>query len=104
MKKFDHRDFLIKNGIFWIVLLLLADLSLNPIFSVSVDALKEPMQNLKKEMFGGWMFAVKIAACVTGAAFSVFKQSLSPLGVGGAIGAGIHFFDKWIGDGSTALI
>jgi hypothetical protein len=53
---------------------------------------------------GRGIVAVKIAAVATGSAFAVMKQSLTPFGVGAGITAGIHFFDKFIGDGSGALI
>ena len=71
--------------------------------AISVDSLRAPMQDLKKEVFS-WMFAVKIASAAVGGAFALAKQSLTPFGVGAGIAAGIHFFDKWIGDGSAALI
>ena len=71
--------------------------------AISVESIKAPMQDLKKEVFS-WMFAVKIASAAVGGAFALAKQSLTPFGVGAGIAAGIHFFDKWIGDGSAALI
>lgn len=71
--------------------------------AVSVDALRAPMQNLKTEVFS-WLFAIKIAAAAVGGAFSLMQQSLTPFGVGAGIAAGIHFFDKYIGDGSAMLI
>ena len=73
------------------------------LLAISVDALKTPMKDLKNDAFS-WLFAVKIAAVATGSAFAVMKQSLTPFGVGAGITAGIHFFDKFIGDGSGALI
>ncbi|MBP9752192.1 MAG: hypothetical protein KBD31_00050 [Proteobacteria bacterium] len=72
-------------------------------FGISVDSLKAPMQELKKEAFS-WMFAVKVAAGVVGAAFSVARQSVTPFGIGAGVVAGIHFFDKYIGDGSSMLL
>ena len=71
--------------------------------AISVDALKVPMQNLKTEVFS-WLFAIKVAAAAVGGAFSLVQQSLTPFGVGAGIAAGIHFFDKYIGDGSAILI
>lgn len=72
-------------------------------FGISVDSLKSPMQDLKKEAFS-WMFAVKVAAGVMGAALSVARQSVTPFGIGAGVVAGIHFFDKFIGDGSSMLL
>lgn len=72
-------------------------------FGISVESLKAPMQELKKEAFS-WMFAVKVAAGVVGAAFSVARQSVTPFGIGAGVVAGIHFFDKYIGDGSSILL
>ena len=71
--------------------------------AISLDALKTPMTELKKEVFS-WMFGVKIAAVAVGSAFAVMKQSLVPFGVGAGITAGIHFFDKLIGEASAVLI
>lgn len=73
------------------------------VFGISVQDLKAPMQDLKNEAFS-WMFAVKIAAGVVGAAFSVARQSVTPFGIGAGVVAGIHFFDKYIGDGSSLLL
>lgn len=71
--------------------------------AISVAELKEPMQNLKKEVFT-WLFAIKIAAAAVGGAFSLMQQSLTPFGIGAGIAAGIHFFDKYIGDGGGMLL
>lgn len=73
------------------------------LYAVNVDSLKEPMKNLKTEVFG-WLFAIKVAAAAVGGAFALAQQSLTPFGVGAGIAAGIHFFDKYIGDGSSMLI
>lgn len=72
--------------------------------AVTVDSLKSPITSLKEEIFGGWMTVGKIGACAAGIVFSIAKQSLGPLGIGCGIGIGGHFYDKWIGDGSAALI
>ncbi len=71
--------------------------------AIPVEALKAPMQDLKKEIFS-WMMAVKIAAVAVGGIVSVAKQSVMPLGIGAGITAGIHFFDKVIGDASGAIL
>lgn len=71
--------------------------------AISVNELKTPMQDLKKEVFS-WLFAIKIAAAAVGGAFSLVQQSLTPFGVGAGIAAGIHFFDKYIGDGSSMML
>lgn len=65
--------------------------------------LKAPMQNLKTEVFN-WLFAIKVASAAVGGAFALAQQSLTPFGVGAGIAAGIHFFDKYIGDGSAMVI
>lgn len=72
-------------------------------FAISVESLRAPMGELKSEVFS-WLFAVKIAAVAVGSTFAVVKQSITPFGVGAAIGMGIHFFDKHIGDAAGALI
>ncbi len=71
--------------------------------AISVGELKVPMKELKEEVFS-WLFAIKVAAAAVGGAFSLVQQSLTPFGVGAGIAAGIHFFDKYIGDGSTMLL
>lgn len=77
---------------------------INPAEAITVDSLKAPMQDLKKEMFDGWMWGAKAIAGVVGAGFAMAKQSLAPFGIGIGTAAGIHFWDKYIGDGSGALI
>jgi len=85
------------------ICLLILFSSFNECNALSIEALKVPMGDLKKEVFS-WMFAVKIAAVAVGGAFAVVKQSVVPFGVGAGITAGIHFFDKFIGDASGVLI
>jgi hypothetical protein len=75
----------------------------NGAFAIPVEALRAPMGELKSEVFS-WLFAVKIAAVAVGSAFAVAKQSVTPFGVGAAIGVGIHFFNSYIGDGAAALM
>ncbi len=71
--------------------------------AIESESLRAPLQGVKKEIFS-YMFVIKIAAVVVGAAFSIMKQVLSPLGIGAGVFIGIQFFDHLIGDGSTALI
>ena len=71
--------------------------------AIPTDALKVPLQTVKKEVWS-YMFAVKAAAVVVGAAFALIKQSLAPFGIGAGIFGGIQFFDTVLGDGSAALI
>lgn len=73
------------------------------LLAIPVEALKAPMQDLKKEIFS-WMMAVKIIAVAVGAVVSVAKQSIMPFGIGAGITTGIHFFDKILGDASGALL
>lgn len=72
--------------------------------AVTVESLKAPIQDLRKEVFGGWMFVVKMISIVFGAIMVIVKQSIVPFGIGAGGAAGIHFGDKWLGDGSAALI
>lgn len=93
------------KGILCAGVVVLASMALIDVsHAITVDSLKAPIVELKKEMFDGWMFVAKIAACVAGVGFTIAKQSLAPFGVGGAVGAGIHFWDKWLGDGSGAIV
>ena len=95
--RYDSTPFLM------FLVLILISLGISDVYAITVDTLRAPMQDLKKEVFS-WMFAVKIASAAVGGVFALAKQSLTPFGVGGGIAAGIHFFDKWIGDGAGALI
>jgi hypothetical protein len=71
--------------------------------AVPLDTLREPMKAMKKEVWS-YMYVVKVAAALVGGVMSVVQQNLMPMGVGGGIAAGIHFFDEVIGDGAAALI
>ena len=71
--------------------------------AIPLDTLREPMKAMKKEVWS-YMYVIKVAATVVGGIFSVVQQSLTPLGIGAGITAGITFFDGVVGDGSTALI
>ena len=66
--------------------------------------LRVPMQALKTTIFGGWLWGVKVIAVAVGSAFAVAHQSITPFGIGAGIGAGIHFFDAYLGDGGAILI
>ena len=80
------------KGILCAGVVVLASIALiDPSYAVKVDSLKVPIADLKKEMFDGWMWIAKIGACVAGVGFTIFKQTLTPFAMGGAIGAGIHF-------------
>ena len=70
--------------------------------AVPLDSLRAPMAAMKNEVWS-YMYVVKIAAAIMGGVMSVVQQNLMPLGIGGGIAAGIHFFDGVIGDGSAAL-
>ena len=71
--------------------------------AVPLDTLREPMKAMKKEVWS-YMFAIKVGAAIVGAIGSAIQSSLTPLGIGAGITAGIHFFDGVIGDGAAALI
>ncbi|MEI8295776.1 MAG: hypothetical protein WCG04_04560 [Alphaproteobacteria bacterium] len=69
-----------------------------------VQDLRAPMQALKADVFTGWLWGVKIIAVAVGSAFAIAHQSITPFGIGAGIGAGIHFFDAYIGNGDAILI
>jgi len=71
--------------------------------AVPLDTLRAPMTAMKNEVWS-YMFAIKVGAAIVGAIGSAVQSSLTPLGIGAGIAAGIHFFDGVIGDGSAALI
>ena len=98
-----HHDTYATWGYVACYTLLAFYLTSHELHAISVNELKAPMANLKTEVFS-WLFAIKVAAAAVGGAFSLVQQSLTPFGVGAGIAAGIHFFDKYIGDGSTMLL
>lgn len=75
-----------------------------PVFAVTVEKLQEPIKELKKELFGGWMVAVKIISAAVGLIISIFRLSLLPFGVGAGLSVGIHFIDKWLGTGADGAL
>ena len=80
-------------------------LLLDPSLAMTVDTLKAPLEEVRKELFGTWMMAVKVGAGVSGIVFSVARGSLIPLGIGVGLSAGIYLYDKYLEkDISTALI
>lgn len=85
---------------FSIGLSILAD----PSWAVTVASLQNPIQELKIELFGGWMMAIKIIAAAIGIVISVFRTSLLPFGIGAGLSVGIHFFDRWLGTGAAGAL
>ncbi len=79
-------------------------LVLDPSFAVTVDALQEPIRQLKQEIFGGWMMAVKIGAAAAGIVLSAFRGSFAPFGIGAGLSMGIHLYDKYLGDGAAGAL
>ena len=88
--------FLLMIGAFFVICLFT-----DPTWAVTVEKLQEPIKDLKKEIFGGWMVALQICAAAMGILLSIFRGSLAPFGIGGGITMGIHFLDKYLGDGSS---
>ena len=79
-------------------------LILDPSFAVTVNALREPIQQLKTDIFGGWMMAVKIGAAAAGIVLSAFRGSFAPFGIGAGLSMGIHLYDKYLGDGTSGAL
>lgn len=75
-----------------------------PAFAVTIEKLQEPIKELKKEIFGGWMMAVKIISAAVGLIISIFRLSLMPFGIGAGLSVGIHFIDKWLGTGADGAL
>lgn len=76
----------------------------NPACAVMIDSLQEPIKALKTEIFGGWMMVVKICAATSGIVLSAFRGSLAPFGIGAGLSAGIHLYDKYLGDGAAGAL
>jgi hypothetical protein len=91
--------------LFFFLFVVLTALWISPDFcyAVSTEALRETMRDAKSETFS-WMFLVKVAAAAIGSAVAVFKQSPAPFGLGIGTTIAIHMWDKYLGDGMSALI
>ncbi len=76
----------------------------NPTWAITVTELMEPIKQLKTEIFGGWMMVVKICAATAGIVMSAFRGSLTPFGIGAGLSAGIHLYDKYLGDGAAGAL
>ena len=87
-----------------LVIFLLFLIATDPTWAVLVEGLAEPIKELKKEIFGGWMMVVKICAATAGIVMSAFRGSLTPFGIGAGLSAGIHLYDKYLGDGAAGAL
>jgi hypothetical protein len=76
----------------------------DPALAVTVEKLQEPLQDLKKTIFSGWMMAVKICAAAAGIVLSAFKGSLAPFGIGAGLSMGIHLYDQYLGNGADGAL
>jgi len=76
----------------------------DPTWAVTIESLQEPIKNLKTEIFSGWMMVVKICAATAGIVLSAFRGSLAPFGIGARLSAGIHLYDKYLGDGAAGAL
>lgn len=74
-------------------------------FGVQIEGLTDPVKKLKGDIFSGWMVPVKVLGVAAAGAFSFFKQSLTPFGIGVGTVLGISFFDAYLeGAANGALI
>lgn len=76
----------------------------DPTLAVTVESLQEPIRSLKTEIFSGWMMVVKICAATAGIVLSAFRGSLAPFGIGAGLSAGIHLYDRYLGDGAAGAL
>ena len=84
--------------------LLITVVMISPSFGVTVDALKEPIKNLKMNIFGGWMMPVQIVGMAASIVFAYMKQSLVPVGMGVGGVVSLNFFDGYLGDGAAGAV
>lgn len=104
MQRFKNSDYNQRKIYVLVGAFLGCSLILDPSFAVTVDALQEPIKQLKQEIFGGWMMAVKIGAAAAGIVLSAFRGSLAPFGIGAGLSMGIHLYDKYLGDGAAGAL
>ena len=86
------------------LIFLLFSIATDPTWAVTVDELIAPINNLKAEIFGGWMMVVKICAATAGIVLSAFRGSLVPFGIGAGLSAGIHLYDSYLGDAAAGAL
>jgi hypothetical protein len=72
-----------------------------PTFGITVKELRDPIKNLRDDLFGGWMWVAKIGAAVGGCVMAVYQRDVVPLATGAAVGLGIHFYDAYFKDSAT---
>lgn len=87
-----------------VVSILIVCVMTAPTFGVTVETLKQPIKDLKHDIFGGWMWIAKIGAAVGGCVMAVYQRDIIPLATGAAVGLGIHFYDGYFSDVNGALI
>lgn len=88
----------IKNYFFALLIFILFLIATDPTWAVTVNELIQPIQDLKSEIFNGWMTVVKICAAASGIIMSAFRGSLVPFGIGAGLSAGIHLYDSYLTD------
>ena len=84
--------------------LLITIVMISPSFGVTVEALKDPIKNLKTNIFNGWMMPVQIVGMAASIVFSYMKQSLVPVGMGVGGVVSLNFFDGYLGDGAAGAV
>lgn len=75
-----------------------------PTFGVTVQALQQPITDLKNTIFGGWMWIAKIGAAVGGCVMAVYQRDIIPMATGAAVGLGIHFYDGYFGNPAAGAL
>lgn len=93
-----------RNIIFCLLLVAFLLLLVDSSWAVTIEGLKAPIIELKKEIFGGWMQVVKICAATSGIIMSAFRGSLTPFGIGAGLSAGIHLYDSYLGTGAAGAL
>ena len=78
--------------------------AMSPAFGVDVEALQQPIIELKRTIFKGWMWIAKIGAAVGGCVMAVYQRDIIPMATGAAVGLGIHFYDGYFGEGAAGAL
>ncbi len=82
----------------------IAYLMTDPAFAVNIQALQQPIADLKSNVFSSWMVPVKVLGVAAAGAISFYKQSLVPFGMGIGTVLGISFFDSYLGNAAQGAL
>lgn len=79
-------------------------LMVHDVEAVNIQALQQPIADLKDNVFSSWMVPVKVLGIAASGAISFYKQSLVPFAMGIGTVLGITFFDSYLGNAAQGIL